>query len=128
MSNADPATSRFPFVTQLPRYDGCGVAVLQMLTGKSYAELAAAIAWRDPAIHHMTWDLMRRALADSGMQFGAVREAKSWSDVEGVSVVHVQPDHFTLYDASTGEIYDPGKAEGPSREKTSVPLSFLPVY
>lgn len=127
MSVRSLGTSRLHFITQLPRDDGCGVAVLQMLTGKSYQEIARTVAWRDPAVHHMTWNLMLPALEASGFQVGELQSTDLWSDVAGVAVVHVQPDHFVIYDANTGDFFDPGKPTGPSREPASRPLSFVSI-
>ena len=127
MSDNSLGTPRLRFVTQLPRDDGCGVAVLQMLTGKSYNDIAQTVAWRDPAVHHMAWDLMLPALQASGFQVSELQQTDLWSDVAGVAVVHVQPDHFVIYDATTGEFYDPGKPTGPSGEPAAQPLSFVSI-
>jgi hypothetical protein len=43
------------FVTQCPRDDGCGVFVLQMLTGKPYDQIASMIDWGDQTNHYTTW-------------------------------------------------------------------------
>lgn len=128
MSDRSPGRSRLHFVTQLPRDDGCGVAVLQMLTGNSYHEIAQTIPWRDPAVHHMTWDLMLPALEASGFQVGELQKTDLWSDVVGLAVVHVQPDHFIIYDANTGDFFDPGKPTGPSRKPTTQPRSFVSIF
>lgn len=125
MMSRSLGTPRLHFVTQLPREDGCGVAVLQMLSGRSYNEIAQTIAWRDRAVHHMTWDLMLPALEASGFQVGELQNTDLWSNVAGLAVVHVQPDHFVIYDATTGNFFDPGKPTGPSREPTTRPLSFV---
>ena len=127
MSDMSRGAPRINFVTQLPRDDGCGVAVVQMLTGNSYHEIAQTIPWRDPAVHHMTWDLMLPALEASGFQVGELQKTDLWSNVAGLAVVHVQPDHFIIYDANTGEFFDPGKSTGPSREPRTQPLSFVSI-
>lgn len=46
----------------------------------------------------------------------------------GVAVVHVEGDHFILYDADDGIFYDPGQWEGPDLETQLVPLSCLCVH
>ena len=127
MSDMSRGAPRINFVTQLPRDDGCGVAVLQMLTGNSYHEIARTIPWRDSAVHHMTWDLMLPALEASGFQVGEFQKTDLWSNVAGLAVVHVQPDHFIIYNANTGDFFDPGKSTGPSREPSTQPLSFVSI-
>ncbi len=46
----------------------------------------------------------------------------------GVAIVHVQGDHFMLYDAENGLFYDPAEMEGPGVASDRVPTSYLTVY
>lgn len=49
-----------------------------------------------------------RRPTELGWHTGGLRETKNWADVQGVAVVHVEGDHFILYDADNGIFYDPG--------------------
>lgn len=118
---------RFPFVTQLPRDDGCGVVVLQMLTGKSYDALAAMIGWDRGAVHYSTWKELTGVLSALGWDIGEPRPATSWGEISGVAVVHVEPDHFMLYDAGSATFYDPGQLTGPQSQSALIPMSYLSV-
>ncbi|WP_237361697.1 hypothetical protein [Rhizobium gallicum] len=118
---------RFKFVTQCPRDDGCGVFVLQMLTGKPYDQIASMIDWGVQTNHYTTWKELRGVLAELGWHTGGLCKAKSWGDVRGVAVVHVEGDHFILYDADNGIFYDPGQSDGPDLHTRLVPMSYLPV-
>jgi len=124
-----PATDkvRFEFVTQCPRDDGCGVFVLQMLTGKPYDQIASMIDWGVQTNHYTTWKELRGVLSALGWRTGGLRKAESWDDVCGVAVVHVEGDHFILYDADNGIFYDPGQPDGPNLHSRLVPMSYLPV-
>ncbi|MGO7031602.1 hypothetical protein ACCS91_30730 [Rhizobium ruizarguesonis] len=118
---------RFNFVTQCPRDDGCGVFVLQMLTGKPYDQLAGMIDWGVQTNHYTTWKELRGVLTALGWQTGGLRKAESWGDVCGVAVVHVEGDHFILYDGDNGVFYDPGQPDGPDLQSGLVPMNYLPV-
>ncbi|WP_259671959.1 hypothetical protein [Rhizobium sp. NZLR8] len=128
MAQPNPAKVRFQFVTQRPRDDGCGVFVLQMLTGRPYGQLAGMIDWGAQTNHYTTWKELSCVLSEMGWRIGEVRKVESWSDVIGVAVVHVEGDHFILYDADNGIFYDPGQWEGPDLDTQLVPLSYLPVH
>lgn len=65
MTQSQP--NRFPFHTQCPRDDGCGVFVLQMLTGMSYDDVAAMIDWGDKSAHYTTWNDLCGVLAEIGL-------------------------------------------------------------
>ncbi|MGO4134735.1 hypothetical protein ACEQ6A_09260 [Rhizobium brockwellii] len=118
---------RFPFYTQRPRDDGCGVFVLQMLTGMSYDEVAAMIDWGDESAHYTTWNDLCGVLAEIGLSVEAPIKTSRWSDIQGVAIVHVQGDHFMLYDAENGLFYDPAEMEGPRVASDRVPTSYLTV-
>ena len=118
---------RFRFITQLPRDDGCGVFVLQMLTGEPYDTLAGMIDWGAQTHHHTTWKDLRGVLSRLGWHVGRPRRVQQWASIAGVALVHVAPDHFMLYDAENALFYDPSMADGPSRESGQVPISYLPI-
>ncbi|WP_245456117.1 hypothetical protein [Rhizobium leguminosarum] len=118
---------RFKFVTQCPRDDGCGVFVLQMLTGKPYDQIASMIDWGVQTNHYTTWKELRDVLTELGWRTGGLRKADSWGDVRGVAVVHVEGDHFILYDADNGVFYDPGQPDGPDLHSRLVPMSYIAV-
>ncbi|WP_157628355.1 hypothetical protein [Rhizobium leguminosarum] len=118
---------RFLFHTQRPRDDGCGVLVLQMLTGMSYDEVAAMIDWGDKSAHYTTWNDLCGVLAEIGVPIEAPIKTSRWSDIQGVAIVHVQRDHFMLYDAENGLFYDPAEMEGPGVASDRVPTSYLTV-
>lgn len=122
-----PTANRLPFITQLPRQDGCGGVVLQMLTGRSYAEIADMIGWRDDAVHYSRWEDAIGVLKTLGWTLGAPKTCTRWGEVEGLAVAHVRDDHFMIYDADNGLFYDPGEAEGPSPVSERIPMSFLTV-
>ena len=119
--------ARFQFITQRPRDDGCGVFVLQMLTGRPYNQLAGMIDWGVRTNHYTTWKDLCGVLVALGWDIGELRQAGSWDDIPGVAVVHVEGDHFILYDADNGAFYDPGQSKGPDRESRLIPLSYLAV-
>lgn len=116
-----------PFLTQRPREDGCGVVVLQMLTGKTYGEIAGMITWDDETIHRSTWGTIVGVLGKLGWRFGGPAAVNQWDEVCGVAVVHVLDDHFMLYDADQKVFYDPWEWQGPSSQSARVPLSFMSV-
>lgn len=118
---------RFEFVTQCPRDDGCGVFVLQMLTGKPYDQIASMIDWGVQTNHYTTWKELRGVLSALGWRTGGLRKAESWDDVCGVAVVHVEGDHSILYDADNGIFYDPGQPDGPNLHSRLVPMNYLAV-
>lgn len=119
---------RYEFVTQLPRDDGCGVCVLQMLTGKSYDQIACMIDWGVQTSHYTTWKELQGVLVDLGWNIGQVRKAQSWGDIAGPAIVHVEGDHFILYDGDEGVFYDPGLQQGPHLTTRLVPLTYLLVH
>ena len=127
MTRPAPETPLFQFVTQRPRDDGCGVFVLQMLTGRPYDQLADMIDWGVRTNHYTTWKELRGVLVGLGWDIGELRQARSWDDISGVAVVHVEGDHFILYDADNGAFYDPGQLEGPDRDSSLIPVSYLSV-
>ncbi|UJW87770.1 hypothetical protein IM737_11375 [Devosia sp. SL43] len=98
-----------------------------MLTGKSYDALAGMIGWAPEDVHYSTWKELTGVLSALGWDIGEPRKAAGWSDVSGLSVVHVEPDHFMLYDAENGDFYDPAQLSGPERESSLVPMSYLTV-
>lgn len=118
---------RFQFATQRPRDDGCGLFVLQMLTGRPYEQLAGMIDWGVRTNHYTTWKELRGVLAELEWSTGELRAAEKWDDIGGVAIVHVQGDHFILYDADNGAFYDPGQPKGPAIESSLIPMSYLPV-
>ncbi len=122
------AKPRFQFVTQLPRDDGCGVFVLQMLTDKRYDALADMIDWGVQTNHYTTWNELTGVLTALGWDIDGPRSAKSWSDISGVAVVNVEGDHFILYDADNGAFYDPGRPSGPDRASDLIPVTYLSVH
>lgn len=125
MKRPAPDKVRFQFVTQRPRDDGCGVFVLQMLTGKTYEQIAAMIDWGVQKNHYTTWKELAGVLTELGWSIGEPHKVNNWSDVSGLAVVHVEVDHFMLYD--NGIFYDPGQWEGPDLDSDSIPISYLPV-
>ncbi len=127
MSQPRPDQVRFAFHTQLPRDDGCGIRVLQMLTGIPYDRLAAMVDWGDRSVHYMRWEDVRSVLTRLGWPIGAAAEAHDWREIQGVAIVHVEGDHFILYDADNGLFYDPGVLNGPDVATQHVPISHLPV-
>lgn len=127
MTQPAPDKIRFQYVSQHPRDDGCGVFVLQMLTGMAYDQIATMIDWGKQENHYTTWKELRGVLTALGWQIGEVRKADSWDDIHSLSVVHVQEDHFLLYDADNVIFYDPGQLEGPDIKSSSIPISYLPV-
>ncbi|WP_245503048.1 hypothetical protein [Rhizobium leguminosarum] len=126
MNQSQP--NRFPFHTQCPRDDGCGVFVLQTLTGMSYDDVAAMIDWGDKSAHYTTWNDLCGVLAEIGLSVETPIKTSRWSDIQGVAIVHVQGDHFMLYDAENGLFYDPAEMEGPRVASARVPTSYLTVY
>lgn len=119
--------TRFSHQTQVPRDDGCGVVVLQMLTGLGYEDVASRIQWGDRAVHYTTWTDLSAVLRGLGVSIGEPISASAWNAVQGVAIVHVEPDHFTLYDANQGLFYDPTDQHGPTTTTDLVPRSYLPV-
>lgn len=85
-----PGQARFPFHSQLPRDDGCGVRVLQMLTGMTYDQVAAMVDWGDRSVHYTRWDDVCRVLRSLGWPIGAPIRTSEWSDIQGVAVVHAR--------------------------------------
>lgn len=78
-----PAASRirFDFVTQHSRDDGCGVFVLQMLTGKAFDSIAGMIDWGALQNHYTTWKELRGVLSQLGWPTGAARWVGATSKV-----------------------------------------------
>jgi hypothetical protein len=99
-----------------------------MLTGMSYDEVAAMIDWGDKSAHYTTWNDLCGVLAEIGVPIEAPIKTSRWSDIQGVAIVHVQRDHFMLYDAENGLFYDPAEMEGPGVASDRVPTSYLTVY
>jgi hypothetical protein len=64
----------------------------------------------------------------TGMSYDDVAAMIDWGDIQGVAIVHVQGDHFMLYDAENGLFYDPAEMEGPGVASDRVPTSYLTVY
>lgn len=118
---------RFSFLSQRPRDDGCGVVVLQMLTSMAYDDVARRVPWGDRTVHYMTWVDICTVLQSLGWAIEKPIEVVGWSEIEGVAIVHVEPDHFILYDADEGLFYDPAAAEGPADIVDLTPLSYLKV-
>ncbi|WP_244487089.1 hypothetical protein [Devosia sp. Leaf420] len=118
---------RLPFITQRPSDGGCGLYVLQMLTGKPFDDLVAMVDWRDRGSLHMTWAEMNKVLADLGLPHDVPHAVNTWDDVEGLAIVHVADDHFMLYDADNQVFYDPWEWTGPSTQSTRLPFSFVHV-
>jgi hypothetical protein len=127
MTQAAQKKVRFEFVTQRPRDDGCGVFVLQMLTGKAYGEIASMIDWGSQSHHYTTWKELRGVQGALGWSIDELRSATSWDDIRGVAVVYVEGDHFILYDAENAIFYDPGQSDGPAIDSQLIPMSFLTV-
>ncbi len=127
MSLRQPVQVRFPFHSQLPRDDGCGVRVLQMLTGMTYDQVAAMVDWGDRSVHYTRWDDVCRVLRSLGWSIGTPIRTSDWSDIQGVAVVHVDGDHFLLYDSVNRLFYDPGEPEGPAVVTSHTPTSYLTV-
>ena len=98
-----------------------------MLTGKPYDQLAGMIDWGAQANHYTTWKDLCGVLVALGWDIGELRQATSWDDIRGVAVVHVEGDHFILYDADNGAFYDPGQLEGPDLDSQLIPMSYLSV-
>lgn len=122
-----PDRIRFIFSTQLPRDDGCGLVVAQMLTGRPYEEIAALVDWGSRPDHYMSWETVCDLLAKLDLKLGDSAEATRWSEIHGLAFVHVEPDHYILYDADNQVFYDPGLAEGPDTETSLVPMEYYPV-
>ncbi|MEO5805865.1 hypothetical protein [Devosia sp.] len=127
MTQNAPQNMRFEFVTQRPRDDGCGIFVLQMLTGKPYDQIASMIDWGAQKNHYTTWKELQGVLSQLGWRADAIRSATRWDDIDGVAIVHVEPDHFVLYDADNSVFYDPGQPEGPELSSRHTPMSYLRV-
>lgn len=127
MTPPAPKSVRFQFVTQLPRDDGCGVVVLQILTGQPYDKLAGMVDWGSQTNHYMTGSQLFGVLVKLGLNIGESRAATSWADIGGVAVVHVQGDHYILYDADNTVFYDPGLAVGPNTASSLIPMSYFSV-
>ena len=126
----DPVSTnkvRFQFVTQVPRDDGCGVFVLQMLTGKPYDLLARMIDWGDQTNHYTTWVELRAVLKQLGWRTSELLRSTEWAEIKGIAIVHVEGDHFVLFDADNGVFYDPGLTDGPQVTTSHTPLSHLLV-
>jgi hypothetical protein len=124
---AHASEGTFQFVTQLPRDDGCGVVVLQMLSGQPYEQLAGMIDWGRQTNHYMTWGQLFDVLVKLRLNIGESRVATSWADIDGVAVVHLQGDHYILCDADNAVFYDPGLAVGPDTESSLIPMSYFSV-
>lgn len=98
-----------------------------MLTGLSYDEVAGLVSWGDRKVHYMTWADICTVLEILGRRIAKPTEVSSWDDVSGVAIVHVEPDHFILYDSEEGLFYDPAAPRGPAQITSLVPLSYLRV-
>ena len=98
-----------------------------MLTGKSYGEIAGMIDWGVQKNHYTTWKELRGVLSALGWQADELYSAKSWGDISGLAIVHVEGDHFILYDAEDGAFYDPGLLDGPNVNSDRIPVSYLRV-
>lgn len=122
-----PSKIRFEFLTQLPRDDGCGLVVAQMLTGRPYNEIAGLVEWGTQTDHYMSWDTVRDLLGKLDVILGESRPAKSWPEIRSLAFVHVEPDHYILYDADNGVFYDPGLPVGPDTQTSLVPIAYYPV-
>ncbi|MDP9762480.1 MULTISPECIES: hypothetical protein [Agrobacterium] len=81
MNQSQP--NRFAFHTQCPRDDGCGVFVLQMLTGMSYDDVAAMIDWGDKSAHYTSWNDLCGVLAEIGWSIEVPIKTSRWSDIQG---------------------------------------------
>lgn len=127
MTLPEPGKIRFTFLTQLPRDDGCGLVVAQMLTGRPYEDLAALVDWGDQSSHYMSWETVKDLLSKLDLILGESRQATRWADIRGLAFVHVKPDHYVLYDAENAVFYDPGLAAGPDTETSLVPMAYYPV-
>jgi len=127
LPSSTPGNTRFPFLTQRPRDDGCGAFVLQMLTGRSYEQIAMMIGWQDGELHRSTWQNLGDVLSMIGWTFEAPRQVQTWDEIEGIAIVHVRQDHFLLYDAENQLIYDPAEREGPSITSNRIPMSSMAV-
>lgn len=126
---AFPARSkiRFKFLTQRPRDDGCGLIVAQMLTGRSYEEIAGLVDWGNQTSHYMSWGAVKNLLSELDLTRGASRPTTDWSEIEGLAFVHVQPDHYILYDADNEVFYDPALVVGPDTETNLIPIAYYQV-
>ncbi len=118
---------RLPFITQRPSDGGCGLYVLQMLTGKPFDELVAMVDWRDKASFHMAWPEMTKALTDLDVTHNGPHTVNTWDKVKGLAIVHVADDHFMLYDADNQVFYDPWEWTGPSTQSNRLPFSYVRV-
>jgi hypothetical protein len=118
---------KFLHQTQIPRDDGCGVFVLQMLTGMAYEDLANKIDWGDRAVHYTTWVDLCFVLRGLGIAVEDPIGARNWGTIDGIAIVHVEPDHFVLYDAEQGLFYDPAEQQGPTTTTALIPSSYLPI-
>ena len=83
------------------------------------------IDWGAQKNHYTTWKELRGVLTELGWSIGELRRVDNWSDVSGLAVVHVEEDHFVLFD--NGMVYDPGQGDGPDLSSESIPISYLPV-
>lgn len=127
MTRPSPDTIRLTFHTQRPREDGCGVFVLQMLTGKDFDALAGMIDWGEEAVYHTKWSDLTKVLTSLGWTQHGPYAINTWDDVEGLAIAHVYDDHFMIYDADQSVFYDPWEWTGPSTQSTRLPLSYLRV-
>jgi len=62
-----------------------------------------------------------------GWPIGTPIRTSDWSDIQGVAVVHVDEDHFLLYDSVSRLFYDPGEPEWPAVVTSHTPTSYLTV-
>lgn len=122
-----PGAIRLPFLTQRPREDGCGLFVLQMLTGKPFEQLVGMIDWGTKTIYQTGWSDLTGVLAGFGWRFDGPHGINTWDEVTGLAIVHVLDDHFMLYDADQAVFYDPWEFTGPSIDTVRHPLSYLRV-
>jgi hypothetical protein len=115
------------FITQRPREDGCGCVTLQMLTGKTYAELAPHFGWSVEDLRRTDWANLRDVLYAIGWQLSPVTPVTGWDEILDLAIVHVMEDHFMLYDGRSMTFYDPWELEGPQKVTNRVPMSFATV-
>jgi hypothetical protein len=118
---------RLPFFTQQPRDDGCGLFSLQMLTGLPFRTLENMIDWTGRPTRYMTWDDLIVILRELGWRFTQPMPATDWREIRDLALVHVEPDHFMVYDEDARMFYDPAQQQGPSTHTEQVPMSFLSV-
>lgn len=121
------APQRFHFCTQDPRTDGCGIVVLKILTDERYEDIVRLVWPQGAVIHHTTWADLMGVLAALGWALGSPITTNSWTNIKGVAIVHVRPDHFVLYDGVNRLIYDPAERQGPQTSTELMPTSYLLV-